>query len=213
MIGQVQDIVRAAQVTLQDEGGDRWPAAELVRYARDGTILLLQVMPWERSVSIEFVPAVGARQELPADAIKPLEIECNAQGRMRAMTRVERYDLSAVDRDWLSRRPEPELIHWMFSQNEPRSFYVYPPASDKARLELTYCQYPPAIDEPVGPLWSDVSGDTGIEAKWNTALLDYVLYRAWSKDAEYAANAQLSGGHLSAFLAAIGAQSLPQPAT
>jgi hypothetical protein len=36
------------------------------------------------------------------------------------------------------------------------------------------------------------------------AMLDYMLYRAYSKDAEYAANAQRAMGHYQAMQAALG---------
>lgn len=38
------------------------------------------------------------------------------------------------------------------------------------------------------------------------AILDYVLYRAYSKDAEYAANASRAALHYQAFTAALGAK-------
>jgi hypothetical protein len=39
---------------------------------------------------------------------------------------------------------------------------------------------------------------------FETALLDYVLYRANSKDAEYAPGLQLASGYLQTFMAALG---------
>ena len=206
MLGSVQSIVRDAQTALQDEGGVRWPADELVRYLADGLDVLLKAKPQEGSVNVEFVPVPGARQSLPDDAISVLGIECNAQGRMRAMTLVNRTDLQAVSRDWMSMRPAVELVHWMLPDTEPRHFYVYPPADAAARLVLTYCRRP-SLAEPASPGWQAVSGDTGLDAKWDAALRDYVLYRAWSKDSESSGNAQIAAGYLSTFTAQLGATS------
>lgn len=204
MIGSVQDIVRDAQVALQDDG-TRWPAPDLVRYLADGIELLLQAKPQEGAVGVVFEPAAGARQALPDDAISLLDVANNAQGRMRAMTQVGRADLEAVSRDWLSERPTTDLVHWMAPANEPKHFYVYPPASIGARLVLTYCQRPAPMPEPVGADWTSVSGTTGLDAKWSPALRDYVLYRAWLKDAEFGGNAQIAAGYLSTFTAQLGA--------
>ncbi len=204
MIGPAQDIVRDAQVALQDDG-TRWPAPDLVRYLADGIELLLQAKPQEGAVGVAFEPTAGARQVLPDDAISLLDVASNAQGRMRAMTQVGRADLEAVSRDWLSERPAVELVHWMAPASEPRHFYVYPPASTDARLVLTYCQRPAPMPEPSGSVWTSVSGVTGLDAKWSPALRDYVLYRAWLKDAEFGSNAQIAAGYLSAFTAQLGA--------
>jgi len=204
VIGLAQDIIRDAQVALQDDG-TRWPAPELVRYLRDGVLALLRVKPEESESSVAFVPVPGAKQALPVDAMRLLSIDCNAQGRWRAMTMVERADLQAVARDWLSMTPAVELVHWMAPATEPRTFYVYPPARDGAALELTYCKYPDPIPEPGSAAWASVTGATGVEARWNAALRDYVLYRAWLKDAESGANAQLAAGYLSTFTAQLGA--------
>lgn len=200
MIGEARDVIRDAQVALQDDG-TRWPAADLVRYLGDGIELLLQAKPQEGSVSVSFAPVAGARQDMPADAMSLLDVTNNAGGRQRAMTQIGRADLDAVSADWLSARPSATLIHWMAPAAEPRHFYVYPPASSDASLVLTYCRRPAAIAEPTGDDWTTVTGQTGIDAKWSPALRDYVLYRAWLKDAEFGGNAQLASGYLSTFTA------------
>ena len=204
-MASVQDIIRDAQVALQDVEGTRWPAAELVTYLHDGRLALLNVQPAEASVVVVFTPTDGARQNLPPDAMSLLDVVSNYEGRRRLMTPVVFADLGAASPNWFNQRPAVDLIHWMVLPSEPDHFYVYPPASTDARLELTYCRYPSAMPVPGTPVWTSASGDTGLEAKWSPALLDYVLYRAWSKDAEAGANAQLAASHLSTFIAQIGA--------
>ena len=212
MKGQAQDIIARAHVALQDETGTRWPATELVTYLNDGQRVLVGSRPSETAVTVEFAPTVGAVQTLPEDAMLMLEVRCNTAGRRRALTPVDRKTLESVARDWQSPAPSAELVHFMHGPMEPRVFYVYPPASSAASLQLTYSRYPTPVAHPVGVTAADVVGTTDLESKWNDALLDYVLYRAWLKDAESSANASLAAGYLSTFTAAVGAQAQPKPA-
>jgi len=140
---------------------------------------------------------------LPDDAIVPLEVRCNTDGRMRALTRVDRYVLESVARDWASETPRDVVVHYMFSPLEPRVFYLYPPPSELCRVELTYCRYPDDVPVPSAPTADAVTGETTLDKKWEAPLLAYVLYRAWLKDAEAAGNAQLAAGYMAAFTAVV----------
>lgn len=52
-----------------------------------------------------------------------------------------------------------------------------------------------------------LSSTISVDDIYANALLDYVLYRAYSKDADYAQNAQLAVAHYQAFSASLGAKS------
>ena len=51
-----------------------------------------------------------------------------------------------------------------------------------------------------------MSGNIDLPDEWANPLLNYVLYRAYSKDAEFAGNAQLAASHLALFNNAAGIQ-------
>ena len=208
MKAQAFDIIHAASVALQDDG-TRWPAAELVRYLNDGQRQLAALRPAEVAATTTFTPVAGGRQELPVDAMTLLEVRCNSEGRKAALTQVDRHMLEAVEPHWASLTPTVSPAHYMYSPLEPRVFYLYRPVSVDARIELTYARYPADVATPAGTTAADVTGETAVEAKWGNALRDYVLYRAYAKDAEYAGNAQLAAGYFAAFNDAVKAGAAP----
>ena len=209
MLGNPKEIIRRAQVLLQDATGVRWPAAELVGYLNEGQRQLATARPSESSVVRDYAMADGAEQALPDDAFLLLDVNHNSTGRYRAITKVERKTLESVARDWIGKKPTDATVHYMYSELEPDVFYVYPPGMAGASLKATFAVYPQDVGEPTGPTWADVAGATGLAARWDAALLDYVLYRAWSKDAEYAANEQRASAHLGMFTTSVSVQAAP----
>jgi hypothetical protein len=93
----------------------------------------------------------------------------------------------------------------MFDPRDPKTFYVYPPAGAGASVDLVYAAYPTDIVEPAdGALYTAVSGNTSLPDIYGNALGDYVLYRAYTKDSEYAGNAQRAVNHYTAFANSLG---------
>ncbi len=209
MKGDPREIIRKAQTLLQDSSGVRWPADELVGYLNEGQRQLATARPSETATVQDFILGEGIRQLLPDDAFLLLDAHHNGHQRKRALTKVERHTLEAVDRDWASMQPTDATAHYMYSELDPRAFLVYPPALAGTPLRATFATYPSNVPAPAGPTFADVTGATGLEARWDAALLDYVLYRAWSKDAEYAANEQRANAHLGMFTTSVTVQATP----
>jgi hypothetical protein len=74
-------------------------------------------------------------------------------------------------------------------------------------VELVYSSYPTDITEPAdGALYTAVTGNISVPDIYANTLVDYVLYRAYTKDAEFAGNAQRATAHYGAFSAALTAE-------
>jgi len=98
-----------------------------------------------------------------------------------------------------------DIQHYMFDPRLPKEFLVYPPATTAARLEVIYSSVPLAHTLTEAQLINSATTEViRIDDSYFNALLDYVLYRAYSKDAEYAANAQRAVAHYQAFQNALG---------
>lgn len=68
-----------------------------------------------------------------------------------------------------------------------------------------YAAYPTDIAEPAdGALYTAVTGDISLPDIYGNVLQDYVLYRAYTKDSEYAGNGQRAQAHYAAFANALG---------
>jgi hypothetical protein len=69
-------------------------------------------------------------------------------------------------------------------------------------LEVIYSKYPSDIAE--APALGSVTGELSVPDIYSNVVQDYILYRAYSKDSEYAGNAQRAQAHYGAFANALG---------
>ena len=207
MTTPAQSIILDAQLELQDLTGIRWPATELVQHLHEGQRAIAQKRPDTTATVVTFSPAApGARHTLPAAAASLIDIPRNAAGRKRAITKVDQVLLDATVRDWQGMTPSAEVQHFMHDLREPRVFLTYPPAAATTSLELVYSAYPASTPAASGAAASTVSGNIDLPDEWATALRYYVLFRAWSKDAEYGGNPQLAATNYGLFKAELGEQ-------
>jgi len=183
-------VIGRASTLLLDVTGIRWPASELLIYLCDGQREAASIKP---NVYVKFAPvalAPGARQAMPMDAKELKEITRNVNG--AAIRPVSRELMDAHLPSWYTAQPKAIVQHSMYSDLDPRTFFVYPPqpSSGTGSVEMTYYAIPAdiALTDPL------LIPDTYIGA-----LVDYILYRAFSKDTEYAANAEIAQAYLTSF--------------
>ena len=202
-----QSIIRRCIETLQDNTSVRWPVNELVRYLNDGQreVVLHRPDAMVTSATVTCVP--GTKQTLPANGAKLIEVVRNARaaGTKRAVRMVNREILDAQTPGWHAIAGADDVLHFMYDPRDPRVFYVYPPATAATQLDIVYAAYPADIAEPAdGALFTAVTGNISLPDIYGNALQDYILYRAYSKDSEYAGNAQRAQAHYAAFANALG---------
>jgi hypothetical protein len=202
-----QAIVRRVIDTLQDVTSVRWPVNELVRYLNDGQREIILHRPDAMVTNATVTCVAGTKQALPSNGAKLIEVVRNAAGAStkRAVRMINREILDAQTPDWHNLSGTVNLLHFMYDPRDPRIFYVYPPALNTAQLDIVYSAYPTDITEPAdGAAYTAVSGNLSLPDIYGNVLQDYMLYRAYSKDSEYAGNAQRAQNHYSAFANALG---------
>lgn len=200
-----QSIIRRAVETLQDTTSVRWPIAELVRYLNDGQREVALYRPDSMVTNTTVTCTQGSKQSLPANGAKLIEVIRNATGTKKAVRMVNREILDAQTPGWHNITPAAEVLHFMYDVRDPKVFYVYPPAAATAQLDIVYASYPTDIAEPAdGALYSVVTGSISLPDIYGNALLDFILYRSYSKDSEYAGNAQRAQAHYAAFANTLG---------
>lgn len=198
-------ILQQVSKTLQDPDQIRWNHSELAGYLNDGQVEIVAKRPDLKASRIVFTPVAGADQQIPSDALVLMDIPNNAAGRKRSITKVDQLLIDAVQRDWQSMPPALEFVHFMHDLREPRKFLLYPPARIGGSVVLLYSAYPTAVTVTgTGPY--SAQGNIDIPDEFANALRDYVLFRAYSKDAEFGGNAQMSASYFQLFNAAIGEQ-------
>lgn len=199
----VATIVNNAKLVLQEitAAGTRWTNEELIGWLNEFYQAAVQLKPDAHSVNEEITLESGTKQSIPASGLRLIDVVRNSgQGSdMTAVMVTTRRALDSTRRTWHS-DPESESIEqYVFDDLDPTNFYVYPPAKIGAALELIYSAVPEPHDVTLG------LGTAGSELfKLNDAFapvaLDYILYRAYAKDAEHAANLNRSQMHYNAYM-------------
>lgn len=183
---------------LQDVGGVRWLEAELLAYYNEALIVTVTERPDTNAQTATFTPVAGAVQTLPATALALIDIDCNSTGKRRNITKVDKYQLDCIEPNWQSASQKAEIIHFCYDKLMLREFFLYPPASTAARIELVTGDYP--------ALASAVTGNLPLQDWAAPAIKCYMKFKAWSKDAETAGNAALAKAHLDLYQSLLGLQ-------
>lgn len=209
-----QSVVRRATDLLQDPSSIRWPAHELVRWLNDAQRAIIKARPDALNVTATMTLAAGSRQDLDNAALSPppaklIEITRNvaATSAKESVTQVQRQILDDQVPGWHGLAGKVNVKHYMFDVRDPKTFYVYPPATALAQLEVMYCAYPTDIAEPAdGSTYADVAGNISLPDIFSDDVLNLVLYRAYSKDADYAGNAERAAAYLGMVATSLGAE-------
>ncbi|QOJ19486.1 MAG: hypothetical protein HRU77_01500 [Gammaproteobacteria bacterium] len=178
-----QSIVDKAQIPLQDTTGVRWPDAELLGWLNDGQREIVVLKPNAFVINTTMKLAAGTKQGLPSNAAQLIDIVRNmgesgsTPGRPIRIT--DQKIMDAQVPNWHQQTASAEVKHFMYSVLDPKHFYVYPPQPtvNQNYVEIVYGAIP---DDAV--LASVIS----LDDIYQNALLDYILFRAFSKESELA---------------------------
>lgn len=203
MAQKPSDLITRAGDILQDQTQVRWAQAELLRYLNDGRRELAIHRPDIYSSTFVMTMVVGTQQSIPSDGNRFLDAVRNVtSGNVvgRAVRVCEREVLDSQLPDWHTETASVALKHFMFDERSPKTFYVYPPATAGHKLEIVYSKSPVDITSDELASTSVLAG----EDIYSGVILDYILYRAFSKDSDYAGNLQRAGMHYGMFTNALG---------
>lgn len=191
------EIIRRVGAILQDEDHVRWTVPELLEWINDGARETIVRRPAARAVTADLTLAAGTKQALPASGVQLLDVVRNlGDGTKpgRVIRRIDRQLLDDQDPDWHTARPKAVIKHFMFDERSPKTFYVWPPAIAGTHVEALYSELPPTIT---------AEGDTlDMGAEYLNVLVSYGVYRALSKDSEFA-NGTVAALHYQAFIDAV----------
>lgn len=191
-----KDILERVNKLLTDEDFDRWEITELVDWIHEGALAIVIAKPNAFSSTRPFKLTNGTRQSIGAatgaQPLKLLDIVRNlsddtAEARAgRVVSIVSRSQLDAVDPNWHDPRYvkfRKEVRHYTFDEQNPLEFYVWPGNDGNGVVEALFSFSPKKL-EPTGPkdALSSYNVELGIQEPYAVPLVDYVCYRALSKD-------------------------------
>jgi hypothetical protein len=202
-----QSILTRVIEVLQDADLTRWKLDELCRHFNDGQRVTATLRPDATAQTTSWVLSVGARQTLPVTAAKLIEVVRNTGGKKRAVRLAPRAIIDALLPNWHNMTPVTEIIHYMHDLRDPRTVYVYPPAASGASLESVFSLYPTdiTVPSPTAAL-GDVTGQLSLADHYADPMVDYILYRAYLKDAEVPENDQRANAHFTMYANALGVE-------
>jgi hypothetical protein len=207
---KVVDILDRAGIILQDNTNVRFPKAELLKFFNDAQKEVVLHRPDAAMVNTAFDCSTGSKQTLPSAALRLIEVVRNVAG--RAITQVQRRILDETLPNWHETPAGTNGIeHFVYDPADPKNFYVYPKAATGTHsLEIVYSSAPSEI------VISNFTSDTTVIALddvYGNCILDYVLYRSYQKDSEFAGNAQRAMMHYQSFANALGVKTQADGAT
>jgi hypothetical protein len=190
-------IIDKASVQLLDEGNTRWDRTELLGWLNDGQRQIVLMSPHTNNKAEVVQLATGTRQSIPADGWQLLDVirymgNTSIPKPGRAIRIVSESLMDSFNPNWHNVKQSDVPQNYIFDPQEPTVFYVYPPNTGCGRVLLNYTAVPSDLSAEDQPIQ--------VNDIYQTALLDYVLYRANSKDAEYAPGLSLAAGYLSTFM-------------
>jgi len=207
---KVIDIIRRVESILQDTGV-RWPREELQTWINESYLAITLMRPDANAKTGEFTCAAGTRQSLTAQfssALRILDITRNLAptSNKKVIRIVSRSVLDDQRPTWHSEAETINIQHYTYDARQPKEFFVYPPASEEAVLEVVYADTPSSHSlteaelDPTGPNTDVIK----VDDIYMSPIIDWVLYRAYSKDAEFGTNEARAVAAYNAFNSALG---------
>ena len=201
---KVSDITYRVRTLLNDIDSIRWLDAELVVWINDAQKIVAMMRP-DASVTIGLATlVVGTKQTLPSGGLRLLDVIRNIGSdgitAGRAIRIVDREVMDSTNELWHSATTVATIKNYVYDNRSPTVFYVSPPAIAGTKIEVMYSTSPAEIVYDAtsgGTITSSLATVLAISDIYLDVIVNFVLFRAYSKDAEYAANATLANAYLS----------------
>ena len=185
---------------MVDTTKTRWPYSELLTWYNDAVLAVVNRRPDASIKNIDFtITPDSSKQTLPDDGLRWMDIVANvASG--KPVRKTKRMQLDDQVPNW-HKTTGPEVASYVFDERDPKTIYIYPQPATAVDLNIFYTVAP----SPVEITDFDTDDTTmSVDDSYLNAIVDFMLYRAYSKDADYAANAQRASQHYQVFQAELG---------
>ena len=194
---KVIDLIDRAEEILQDTTNVRWSQQTLLNYLNDSQREIVLFRPDANPVNTTLTLTANSATTKP-------------------ITNIERRVLDDQIEDWHG-STGTNVEHYVYDPLDPKVFYVYPgsTASD-ATIDIVYSSSPTDITIAN---FASTNTTISLDDVYANAMLDFMLYRAYQKDTEYAGDMNKAGVYMQSFQQSLGiknqvdAGSTPKPST
>lgn len=169
----VSSVITNVSTLLNDAGLVHWTQAELLAWGSEGQVELVKLKPDAAIKTVEHQLVAGAKQTNPADCVEIVDMRQNKSG--AAITPCSRDVMDRFMPGWMTTPTASTVTHWM-DDPQPDTFYVYPAQNaTPGKVVLTYTFVAPPLT---------AGGVLGVRDIYQSAIENYILFRAFSKDSE-----------------------------
>ena len=174
------NIISRVQDTLQDTTSVRWPEAELLRYINDAQREIVNLRPESSSTHQNIQLVTGTEQTLPSGGLRLIKVvrgmsaaSTSATGK-RAIRIVNVDILNTQEPDWHNPSVSGDAAHgttpkhYIFDEDDPRKYYVYPGVAGDAFVEIVFSASPANL--------ANTSAVISVDDIHANAIIDFVLY-------------------------------------
>jgi hypothetical protein len=210
-------IIDQAEILLQDTANARWGSTELLAWLNQGQDQIVQLKPDAMALVVSTkMTASKTRQSLPdgtasykdesgatlryglklLDIIRNMGAAGSSPG--KSISIIDKNLLDLTDPTWHYTGRSNIVQHYMYNEKIPREFYIYPAAhaSTQTWVEISYVAKPTAA--------STTASNIDLSDIYASVLLDYVLFRAFSKSSDSQIHMTKALGYYEAFIRALG---------
>jgi hypothetical protein len=207
---KVREVIERVEDVLQDSNV-RWPRLELQNWLNESYLQIVLLRPDASSKTGTLTCIAGSRQTITAGfstALRLLDVVRNlaSTSDKKVVRLIDRSVLDDQRPAWHTDTATVNIQNYTFDVRQPKEFFVYPPATTSAQIEVVYADLPGTHALSAANL-DPTSSSTDVikvDDTYLSVIIDWILYRAFSKDAEFAANAARAGAHYQTFMSAIG---------
>ena len=199
-------IVLQAQELAQDDGGSSgtpgvtWTDTQGLAWLNDGQRAVALVRP-DASVRVSSVKlSPGTKQTIAGHRLMAVIRNMGSDGVTpgRAVRLTERGAKDEFDPDWHKETAATEIKEYIYDERVPKEYYVSPPVNSTTPV---YAE----ISESVAPAdVADLKDPITLDDNYAPALIEWVAYRFFSRDAEELPDIQRAIGHFQRFFNMLG---------
>jgi len=187
-------ITRASEIA-QDENNTVWETAQGLEWVNDGQRAVAQARPDAVINTTPFQLIGGSKQEISGRRLMSVGRNMGVDGLTpgKAVRLVDRGIKDDFNPDWHTDTAQAYIEEYMYDARTPKLFYVWPPAHASINVYLETTQ---AVD-PTD--CADTDSTIDMDDIYSPALIEWVAYRFFCRDAEEVPDVQRAVRHFQAF--------------
>jgi hypothetical protein len=182
-----KDVMIAASITLQDQTNVRWPPTELLGYLNEGIREVANVKPNAATQTVQISLVSGAKQSLSSAYTFIAQAVRNVATGQPIQSLPSTDILDSMLPGWSNAAVMPfdaSVRYIINDPTDPRTFYVAPGNNAAGQIEVVVGVLPAEVPPGANPATiSTYTGVVGLPDAYRNCLIDYVIYRAFAKDA------------------------------